>query len=434
MDTVRVAIDNPYLIALLLALFGYLIYQGRITAVLGGFYAASNWIFNADIGPVALLRVFVAVMACTALVAVLRKKGSVGRTLRSPQIVTTILLVVIWSLSIALKTLNTPDALPGEMLRGFLVYTLLPTALLLIFVNELADVRQFALGFVVCTTGTAIGAVLIVPTFFLGQLGLVLGLGGGEYLSFSWGLAMGILFGVGAFFVVRRKGLRAMFLTMSGICCVVLLMSAARQSVLALVIALTYVFWVLVRRHGQARAILSVVIVFVVLGGTLYFATDLGQGLLIDKWNKSDDDAVIRKQYWNAGWNVFLEHPATGAGLRYMPDETDSAHNVLIDILASQGLLGFMFLSAFTSLTLSALRRGANRETEREAQLWRTILISILIFTAVHSFASGGMIAEPEFFWAPVLLMLLASIAVPALNSEYLESAIPGMIPYREQQ
>jgi O-antigen ligase len=128
------------------------------------------------------------------------------------------------------------------------------------------------------------------------------------------------------------------------------------------------------------------------------------------KWNIIDGDFEIRQQYWMAGWQTFQNHVITGYGLTYLPNG-DSAHNLIIDLLASQGLIGFLFFVAFVALTLNSVFLWSVRAMAVEDRIWRIILLSTLLFIATHSMASGIVMAEPELFWVSFLFIQLAVIS-----------------------
>jgi O-antigen ligase len=125
------------------------------------------------------------------------------------------------------------------------------------------------------------------------------------------------------------------------------------------------------------------------------------------KWTHTEVDLGTRQQYWEAGWQVFLKNPIMGAGLVYFPDSTDTAHNLYIDLLASEGVVGGLFFLGYLGFVAGGLRTRSSAKGTREGLTWMSILISIVIFTAMHSFASGSVVGEPDFFWAPLLLLQL---------------------------
>jgi O-antigen ligase len=293
---------------------------------------------------------------------------------------------------------------------SFLLYSLAPIVLMLLFINEIADVREMAYGFVVCSAAAAVASLYRFSVDPLEATRLIRGLGEVNYLTYSWGLAMAVLFGVGLLVASKWKASKAAFLAMAGICGIVILMTSARQSALGLGLALAYVSWVMARPGKRVATILVLSVVCAGLVAAIFLSTDIGGRFLIPKWSRVDESAYIRQQYWIEGWNAFLQHPGTGGGLTYLPFE-DTAHNLIIDLLASQGIVGFVFLAGFATLSFNAIRSRHLRTIRAEGRIWKTILLSILLFTAIHGFASGSVMVEPEVIWGPFLLIQLAAIA-----------------------
>lgn len=406
----RNIISDPFLIAFVLAVCAFVFYQGRVAAALGGFCACANWMGNVDIGPVHIFRVFAATLLCTAGVAALRNRKAVGQCFAFPVVAPCIWLLFGWTLWIAVKVVMASSERDNDIFVSFLLYSLAPIILMLLFINEIVDVREMAYGFVLCSTAASVASLYVFSTSPVEAARLIRGFGEVNYLTFSYELAIAVLFGAGLLVASKRMASKAAFLAMAGICGIVMLMTSARQSALGLGVALAYVSWVTARRGRKVLVILALSVVCAGLVAATYLSTDIGERFLIPKWSKVDVSADIRQQYWIEGWNAFLQHPGTGGGLTYLPGE-DTAHNLIIDLLASQGMVGFLFLAGFAALTFMAVRNEPFRAMRTEMRTWKAILLSIILFTIIHSFASGSVMGLPEFIWAPFLLIQLAAIA-----------------------
>jgi O-antigen ligase len=405
----RYAISDPYFIAALYAICVYVFYRGKIAAALGGFIACSSWMYNVDIGSLPMLRVFAATLVFTACVAGIRKPSLLGQCFRSPLILVSVWLVFGWILWIALGVVLAPSLDANLIFFLFETYTLVPIALMLLFINNIADIREMALSFVLSSSVAALGSLYLFSTKIGVAKDVIRGPGGLNYLTFSNCLSIAALLGLGLLLAAKRPVAKAAFLVLVGTCGVVLLMTGARQAVLGLLCALAYVGWIVLRQSKRVLGIFTVGVTFAGLTVAVFLYTDIGRNVLVPKWNTTSSAAQERQDYWRDAWKVFTEHPMTGGGLAN--NNGVHAHNLILDLLAAQGLIGFLFLAGFATLTLRGIRNRAFRTMPSEGQIWKTILISIIIFTAVHSNASGSVVAEPEFFWAPFLLIQLGSIA-----------------------
>src|ERR1035437_9763756 len=138
----RYAISDPYFIAALFAICAYVFYQGKIATALGGFIACSSWMYNVDIGSLPMLRVFAATLVCTACVAGIRKRSLVGQSFRSPLVLASVWLVFGWTLWIALGVVLAPSQDANLIFFLFETYTLVPTAVMLLFINKIADISE----------------------------------------------------------------------------------------------------------------------------------------------------------------------------------------------------------------------------------------------------------------------------------------------------
>jgi O-antigen ligase len=145
------------------------------------------------------------------------------------------------------------------------------------------------------------------------------------------------------------------------------------------------------------------------VGGFTYLFTGLGTEVLDLRWKLSGTDYSVRSDYWANAFGVFSKSPLLGRGITYFPDY-DNAHNILLDLLASQGVVGFLLLLLFGCVVLQALRRKFFLAASPEVMVWKTILVSIFVFTAIHTQTSGSVVTISHFFWAPALLMQLASM------------------------
>jgi hypothetical protein len=406
--TAREAISNPLVLAAILAVIGYVLVRGRIAFAVGAFLASYGWAFNVNVGSVHMLPLFVATLAGTAVVAVLRKGKRVGQPLDDPRVRSCALIVALWMMWIAMRVEFTADPNQMAVFRLFLVHTVGPLLLILLFVDSIEDIRQLAWGFLLCEFPSAWASLFSKRTGAWGQQGIVMGLGE-NYLLFSFILCQAILLGLGLTLVMRKAVPKIFCLISIGLCAFTLMLTTARQSLIGLTAAVGYIFLAAGRKRGRALTIAAASAVVAAVGYAALLYTPTGD-IVLQKWAKTPESALIREELWSRGWQAFLQHPNTGSGLFYMADDQTTAHNIYIDLLASEGLVGFLFFVVYAGFIISALGSRSLVTILPEGRIWKTTLTSIMIFDAVHSFGSGSIMSEPEVFWTPFLLLILVSL------------------------
>jgi hypothetical protein len=118
--------------------------------------------YNVGIGSLPMLRVFAATLVCTACVAGIRKRSLVGQSFRSPLVAVFVWLVFGWTLWIAMETVFASSEDANLLFYLFGIYTLGPLAMMLLFINNVADIRKMAFGFVFLLYCDVIGIAVYV--------------------------------------------------------------------------------------------------------------------------------------------------------------------------------------------------------------------------------------------------------------------------------
>jgi len=163
--------------------------------------------------------------------------------------------------------------------------------------------------------------------------------------------------------------------------------------------------WQIHKRAGMISATVAL------LGGILVFLGTLNQGPIASIVYRASFQS--RKDYWYAAFGMFKAHPLTGVGLERFAENypqfapqvqvvqgqgTDNAHNVLLQLLATGGLiviLPYLFLLAVIFLT--ALR--AIKSSSRLEQIEITALFSIWFALFLISFISIDNLGVTIWYW-----------------------------------
>ena len=190
-------------------------------------------------------------------------------------------------------------------------------------------------------------------------------------------------------FVVRRSG------SFQG-----LLIFAVGAAILLLV-----KIWQLHKRFGLISAIVAL------LGGILVFLGTFSQGPLASIVYRASFQS--RKDYWYAAFGMFKAHPLTGVGLERFAENypqfapqiqvvqgqgTDNAHNVILQLLATGGLLVVLpYLFLFGVILWTALR--TIKSSSGREQIDIAALFSIWFSLFLISFISIDNLGVTIWYW-----------------------------------
>jgi O-antigen ligase len=187
---------------------------------------------------------------------------------------------------------------------------------------------------------------------------------------------------------------------------VFLVFTGARQSLLGLGVAVAVLIaWLLGKKRTSRGLTLLIVIMMTIVGWRLYASTALGA-----RWAFTASELESRVGFWNYGWRVFLDSPFWGSGLDYR-GPLDYAHNLILDTMASQGLVGLTFLFGFIMLVLRAARGSWAGTGNAELAVWRMGLLCAFVYVMIHSQFSGSVTGTPHFLWVPALIYRLGILA-----------------------
>lgn len=221
------------------------------------------------------------------------------------------------------------------------------------------------------------------------------------------GLLMGVLAAVGIPFF-RKFGKACLILPVLALLMglVASLLSGSRGGWVALPALATVLLWHL-RRVGYRLSSLVAVVVLLVGIGTMLALPQTGvmdrvetgvsqfNQYMEDPFEHGDTSIGARLTLWNAAWDRFMEHPVFGGGIgysfnaylkeqvaegNYHPSIVSQTmpHNVFLDTLALQGLVGIAGLSGIWG-ALGLVFSRAVRETETELRLLGTAGLTLLI-------------------------------------------------------
>ena len=201
----------------------------------------------------------------------------------------------------------------------------------------------------------------------------------------------------------------------------------ASYSRAALVVLLAVAIVLMRARHALVLVVLVALVLAAAAPSPLRERfSDVGDG---------EVELVGRPDFWGAGWNIWLENPALGGGLgsfpRDYPEVPDGeqdflpdtifeppphAHNLFLNLLAEQGLVGFIamiVLLARAALAAAALLRSGDHWIRSFGRSFSALLVAF----CVHNQFDVTLFETTEiYFWA--LLGLCSAVLSMSRDSE----------------
>lgn len=172
--------------------------------------------------------------------------------------------------------------------------------------------------------------------------------------------------------------------------------TVSRTGMVLLAIAIILIFLLNPRMKNRVQIIIIAVIAFTIL---LIFSSSILQiiGEIVPTVRQGTDTMGLRYALWEAGWEMWKDHPLFGVGmgmfpstLKYYPNPTYSmffmrglvAHNTYVAILAETGLIGFILFSGLLISVVHSLlksRKKLDEEWKPIANVWLIVMIILLI-------------------------------------------------------
>jgi O-antigen ligase len=164
----------------------------------------------------------------------------------------------------------------------------------------------------------------------------------------------------------------------------------------------------------------------------------LAPGLVRERFatlTESGSEVATRLDFWNTALQIWQSHPVLGVGLGRFPaayaearvpgrgflpgtisEPPPHAHNIVLQALATEGLVGLLALAAVLAGAVLLALRLRRRASRTEAVLGSAGLASVLAFLAHNMFDVTLLEGTGIYFWA--LLGVLAGVATGAARSE----------------
>jgi O-antigen ligase len=154
-------------------------------------------------------------------------------------------------------------------------------------------------------------------------------------------------------------------------------------------------------------------------------------GLITERFataNQSGGDLATREDFWNAAEHIWEGHPVLGVGLggfpgayasarlpakQFLPDSVleppPHAHNLFLQMLAEQGILGLLSLLAIIGVAVR-MALELRRHAERWLRVLGSAMLAALVAFLIHNMFDVTLIEETGIdFWA--MLGLLSALS-----------------------
>jgi O-antigen ligase len=149
-----------------------------------------------------------------------------------------------------------------------------------------------------------------------------------------------------------------------------------------------------------------------------------------DTSNAAGSDLASRVDFWRAAENIWENHPVLGVGLggfpnayvaapvpgkQFLPDTEfeppPHAHNLYLNVLAEQGLIGFLALLALGAATIRYCLR-LRRDNQRWVALIGTAGLAMIVAGGVHNLFDVTLVTEQTGTYFCALLGVLSAVTL----------------------
>jgi len=412
---------------LFLAGCAYIIVTGHPEWAAGIYLSMMGWTRTVEIGPIAHTWILLATLALST-VSYLLKNPRVGANLlpsHSRWIVPW--LLCWWSWTLLLVTVSDFD-MKITLYRSLLLGCIAPLPFILVFGFQWERIKGYALAYAGASLaggwvslgvlGISAGYLLQDPT--LKSFGIVR-FGIENYHWISYAFAISLVFVSGFFIQTQRLVTKAVLLLCAANLAYFLFLAGSRQSLGAVFVALVFLFVWAQRRSLRNRV--YAVLLLIALFAMGYYLLQIAPDLIIRAgggswWKLSSarettlfdafDLIENRGGLWLAGLKEFSKSPVWG--IYY--DEYNLSHNYFIGILVNEGLVGFGLMLGFLAFIWKKAQGFWDGSGNPDLDLWRAVLISILLFSFVHAQASGTNVSVWSIWWASAFLWRIHDASV----------------------
>lgn len=345
--------------------------------------------------------------------------------------------------SIAAGLLYSPAPMAARTkMLGYFVFNLAPSVLAVMLIDTEEQLVRLVKAVIVIGTLMAVfthlghgaeesGAGAGLYNIGVGKYGI--GIGGARFAGGTWFARRLDLVLVSLLALValsRSKLPLAALLIVAPYIAYLLFLSGARGATAGGALAFMVVLTLLTAVARSGRAIRSAVVVVLLLVFALGMSNvreELETPEIVYRYSvlqrplAEEGSGSDRIQFWRSAWETFLDHPAFGIGaggwgmVWDKQDVRDFPHNVFLEILCEEGLIGgFLFALFFfgtVRLVWKVMRHPLSTPRMKTLAIWA---VGILTFAGLDAQLSGDIQTNDYLWIAAAIVCVLARLALSA--------------------
>jgi O-antigen ligase len=219
-----------------------------------------------------------------------------------------------------------------------------------------------------------------------------------------------------------------------------LFLSGARGAMAGGAVAFMVVLTLLTAIAKSGRAMRSTMIALLLLVVAVGMGTVREEALsqeIVDRYTvlehpfETDAAGADRLQFWRSAWETFQDHPLFGIGaggwgmVWNKQDYRDFPHNIFLEILCEEGLVGGLLFSLFffgtMRLVWKVMRHPLTTARGKTLTIWA---IGILTFAGLDAQLSGDIQTNDYIWMSAAIICVLARISANAQQAQSGNAAI----------
>ncbi|HAF96501.1 MAG: hypothetical protein A2X34_01305 [Elusimicrobia bacterium GWC2_51_8] len=389
-----------------------LVFKGRPEISTGIYLAGMSWCVILKIGNIAQTWIFLATMFAAAFVFYL-KEARFRLPKRDRWIIPWLLLWWIWTLT--LLFFSIPDN--TTLIRAFILSTVLPIPVVLLYSQSLERVGSFSLAYVLTTV---LGGFVVLQYIAANYSNLIInpltgayGMGRlpiRNYHTFAYVYGVSIIMLIALFQQSRHLITRIFYACAMVYCLYFLYFSNSRQTLLATFIAcILFLYWLFRCNSATSNRLRhltkgKVWLLSAIGGFTLWFVYAKNPVIVLRNFATATEAASSigeesRFVRWSTTVQTILDSNFLGTAY-----EAGNVHNFFLSVLANEGIIGFLLMSVFFVFSFRQMKNVWSVKEISEVTIWRMAFCCIFLSTFIHAQFSGDNLCAPELFWSVVFL------------------------------
>jgi O-antigen ligase len=362
------------------------------------------------------------------------------------------LCAVLLGVMIAAGLLYSPAPMSarGKTL-GYIAFNLAPSALVILLVDSEERLARLVRAVIIVGMAMAIfthlgqgaAAGSDAGLYNVGQGKLGLTIAGARFTGGTWFARRLDLVLISLLAVVALSRSRVAVLSMLALfpyVCYLLFLSGSRGAIAGGALAFMVVLTLLTAMTKSGRALRSTMVALLLLVGAVGMGAVRQEAVsreIVERYTvlqrpfQTNAAGADRLEFWGSAWETFQDHPVFGIGsggwgmVWNSQDYRDFPHNIFLEILCEQGLIGGLLFSLFffgtIHLAWRVMRHPLTTLRGKTLAVWA---IGILTFAGLDAQLSGDIQTNDYIWMASAIICVLARISACATRPSSLARPI----------